>query len=109
MPKGKSGPKSDKIWADAIRRAVHGYHEEKDENGKVRKTRWLNKLAENLVVSASGGDTAAMKEIGDRLDGKPHQSVSGDINHTHTVNDMLNSLDGRDAGVLQSEEDHTTH
>ncbi len=71
----KRGPKSDKIWSDAIRRAVHGYHEEKDETGKVKKTRWLNKLAENLVLAADKGDVSALKEVGDRLDGKPAQSV----------------------------------
>ena len=68
-----SGPKSDKIWADAIRKAVHDYHEEKDASGRVKKTRYLNKLAANLVQAGIAGDVQAIREIGDRLDGKPKQ------------------------------------
>lgn len=69
------GPKSDKVWSDAIRRAVHEYHESKDRVGKVRKVRYLNLLAVNLVKAAAGGDMQAMKEVGDRLDGKPSQAI----------------------------------
>jgi len=71
------GPKSDKIWSDAIRRAVHRYHEARDQNGKIVKERYLNLLADNLVEAGIKGDIAAVKEIGDRLDGKAHQSVGG--------------------------------
>lgn len=70
------GPKSDKIWADAIRRAVSRCHEEKDAKGKVQKLRYLNLLADNLVKSGLKGDVAALKEIGDRLDGKATQGVN---------------------------------
>lgn len=70
------GPKSDKVWSDAIRKAVHEYHKAKDANGKVKKTRYLNLLASNLVQLAADGDVSALKEVGDRLDGKPHQSAT---------------------------------
>ena len=80
------GPKSDKIWADAIRKAVHEYHEQKGTNGKVRKIRYLNLLALNLVQVAAAGDIQAVKEIGDRLDGKPSQSM--DVTHRRTVEDL---------------------
>jgi len=76
------GPKSDKIWADAVRKAVHRYHEEKDENGKVKKTRYLNLLADNLVGAAAKGDIQAVKEVGDRLDGKPSQAIDAQIDGT---------------------------
>lgn len=71
--------KTDKIWADAIRKQVHEYHDAKDENGKVKKIRYLRVLASQLVTAAIEGDMAAMKEIGDRLDGKPHQSVTSTV------------------------------
>lgn len=67
------GPKSDKIWADAIRRAVHRYHETKDANGKKQKERYLNLLADKLVEKGVSGDVMALKEIADRLDGKAPQ------------------------------------
>lgn len=72
------GPKSDKVWADAVRKAVHDLRDEKDADGVVKKTRALNLLAHNLVSLALGGDMQAMKEIGDRLDGKAAQSLELD-------------------------------
>lgn len=75
--------KSDKLWADAVRKQVHEYYDtgEKDENGKARKIRYLNVLAAKLVTEAAQGDMQAIKEVGDRLDGKPAQAVemSGEV------------------------------
>lgn len=64
------GPKSDKIWADAVRRAVKRRLE--DEEGKPQK---LERLADKIVEAGLAGDIQAMREIGDRLDGKPSQSI----------------------------------
>ena len=68
------GPKSDKIWADAVRRAVMRRIE--NEEGKPQK---IERLADKVVELALDGDMSAVKEIGDRLDGKPKQQteVSG--------------------------------
>ena len=69
------GPKSDKLWSDAVR--IAAMREGTDNEGKVRKK--LNILADNLLDAALAGDMAAVKEIGDRIDGKPKQQteVSG--------------------------------
>lgn len=67
------GPKSDKLWSDAVRMAV--LREDRDEDGKIRKR--LNVLADNLVKLAMEGDMQAIKEVGDRLDGKPKQMIEG--------------------------------
>lgn len=69
-----AGPKSDKIWADAVRRAVLRRIE--GEEGKPKK---LERIADALVEAALDKDMAAIREIGDRLDGKPKQTqeVSG--------------------------------
>lgn len=70
--KGQSGNpggrSKDKIWGDAIRIAVN----EADEGGDRKK---LRVLADRLVDKALEGDITAIKEIGDRLDGKAAQSV----------------------------------
>ena len=68
------GVKPDKIWSDAIRRAVHR------EAEKGKPTKRIEVLAEQLVKEAMQGDIQALKEIGDRLDGKPVQqnTVTGD-------------------------------
>ena len=64
------GPKSERIWAEAIRMAVL---REGEENGK--KSKYINILANKIVALAAAGDTTAIKEIGDRLDGKPKQQT----------------------------------
>lgn len=65
-----AGRKGEKIWADAVRRAVMRRME--DEEGKPQK---IERLADRLVDAGLAGDSTALKEIGDRLDGKPRQQV----------------------------------
>lgn len=67
-PKGSTKPK---IMADAL---VVALNREADE-GKTRK---LAKIAEKLVDLAESGDVAAIREVFDRVDGKPHQSMDVD-------------------------------
>jgi hypothetical protein len=57
-----------KLWADTIRRAVV-------QNDAVR----LRAIVEAMVTKAEEGDMAAIKEIGDRLDGKAQQSIDADV------------------------------
>ena len=64
----RGGRKSDKLWRDAL--AVASKRE--DPNGRV----YLARIAEKCVQMAADGDISAIREIGDRLDGKPHQSVT---------------------------------
>lgn len=68
QPGNKNATKN-KIWADALHKELAG-----NKNAKV-----LRNLARVLIAEAEGGNMQAMKEIGDRLDGKPMQSteVSG--------------------------------
>lgn len=61
------GVKSDKLWRDAVMLAVH----EDGPDGRKK----LRALAEQLVAKAETGDVTALKEIGDRLDGKPPQQI----------------------------------
>lgn len=69
--KGRSGPKQEKPFRDALMLAV------KEVDGDKTK---LRKIAEKLVEKAIDGDVTAIKEVNDRLDGKAAQSVelSGD-------------------------------
>ncbi len=69
-----AGRKGEKVWADAVRRAVSRRLE--DVEGKPQK---IERLADRLVELATDGDVTALKEIGDRLDGKPTQAkeISG--------------------------------
>lgn len=69
--------KSDKVWREAVMRAVARRNSKKDPQA-------IEKLADSLVAKGLDGDVSALKEIGDRLDGKPSQGVdiSGGMNLT---------------------------
>ncbi len=60
-------PLSDKPWKEAIRLAVN----RKGADGRAI----LIRLAESLTQKALDGDVSALRELGDRLDGKAHQSM----------------------------------
>ena len=51
--------KSNRLWADTLRRAVVQSDAER-----------LRQIAEALIDKAASGDVSAIKELGDRLDGK---------------------------------------
>ena len=63
------GKGQDKIWSDALRRAVM----RKSDTAKGKKR--IEAIADKCSKMAEAGDMAAIREIGDRLDGKPAQSV----------------------------------
>ena len=59
--------KENRLWANTIRRAIAQSDPER-----------LRRIAEKLLTMAEDGDMQAMKEIGDRIDGKPAQAITGD-------------------------------
>lgn len=63
-------PKRVKIWKDAINRAIKR-REDADPLA-------LEKLADKLLAAVDAGDVAAIKEFGDRVDGKVAQAIIGD-------------------------------
>ena len=60
-----------KPWADAVRIVMN------EVDPETQRPRLLL-LAERLLSVALTGDMAAIKEIGDRLDGKPAKAVIAD-------------------------------
>jgi hypothetical protein len=73
------GAVSDKFWSEAVRLAVY-----REAEGDGEKRKRLNIIADKLCKLAMDGDMQAIKEIGDRLDGKPAQALqhSGEIEAT---------------------------
>jgi hypothetical protein len=63
---------ADKAWRDAIRKAVN----QRDKDG----SKALERLANKLVRLGEDGDVSALKEIGDRLDGKATQAIEANVN-----------------------------
>lgn len=77
---GRSGKKLDSLWGDAIRRAIKR-REEKDPKA-------LERLAEVLLSKCDVGDMGAIKELGDRLDGKAPQSSDVTITHERSAGEL---------------------
>lgn len=67
--RGRPNGSAHKPWADAVRLAA-------SRLDKATKRKRLDMLAEALVSEALGGDIPALKEIGDRLDGKAPQALT---------------------------------
>lgn len=84
------GQPKNKIWRDAIERAVMRRQGKQDLKG-------IDDLADKLLEAAALGDIPALKELGDRLDGKPAQAIehSGFIAQTHE--DVLENLDNSES------------
>ena len=74
QPGNNNGGKG-KEWADAVRKALFIEVEELDDEGKKQKK--IDKAATQLADMACAGDIQAIKECGDRLDGKPAQAITG--------------------------------
>lgn len=66
-PKGNNNGSKNRVWAEAINKALC-----QSEEGKPAKIR---ALAEKIIEKALEGDMQAMKEIGDRVDGKALATV----------------------------------
>jgi hypothetical protein len=78
-PLGNENAKKGRDWADAIKRALA-------RRGEGDYYRGLNMLAEKLLDKADAADMAALRELGDRIDGKPHQSLSAEVQGGLTIN-----------------------
>lgn len=73
-PKGNKSAAYPGMWRDALRRAC----------AKDRKA--IDEIAMALIKAAKAGDIYAIKEFGDRIDGKAvaHVNVSGTVNLQET-------------------------
>ena len=76
-PKGNQNAAKAKQWSAAIERALDKRALKK---GNKSRAEALEELAETFLVACEEGNLMALKELADRLDGKPAQSValSGD-------------------------------
>jgi hypothetical protein len=84
-PVGNTNSRLDnRLWANTIRRAVV-----QEDGAKLRR------IAEKLLALAEDGDIQAMKEIGDRLDGKPAQAVELSGSEGGPLILRLDSLDSK--------------
>ena len=69
-PEGNQNAVKSKRWSQAIDRALA-------KRCKGDGIAALDDLAEKLLANAEAGDMAALRELGDRLEGKPAQTITG--------------------------------
>ena len=69
-------------WREAIKRALTRASAKLKDNDEIGWRRGLDSVADKFIAAAEDGEPWAMKEIGDRIDGKPAQSVdlTGEVN-----------------------------
>ena len=85
---GESGnlagrPKSAKLFKDALQIAIRRTSDDKSE---------LAYIAEALVIKAKAGDIPAIREIADRLDGKPTQLIAGDDDAAPIIHEIRRTI-----------------
>lgn len=70
-PKGNTNARKARVWTQAINNAFK-------KRSQTEAMEELQKVANKLIDMALDGDLGAIKEIGDRLEGKPAQVIQGD-------------------------------
>jgi hypothetical protein len=71
-PVGNKNATKNKVWSDALRKAII--------QGKS-----LDKIAKKVIAMAEDGDMVAIREIGDRLEGKPITPIEARVDASLTV------------------------
>jgi hypothetical protein len=72
-PVGNQNAARAKTWRAAIERAL-----ERRTKSRTDGIAEIDALADQLLTLVAQGDLAALKEFGDRIDGKPAQTIGGD-------------------------------
>lgn len=72
-PLGNQNARNKNVWRSAIERAL-----ERRSVSRTDGIKEIDALADELIKLVAAGDLGALKEFGDRLDGKPAQALIGD-------------------------------
>lgn len=70
-PIGNQNAANARMWKGAIDRAL-------EKRGAGDRLQALADLAEKLLAKCDEGDMGALRELGDRVDGKPPQAITGE-------------------------------
>jgi hypothetical protein len=71
-PLGNQNGARAKVWRAAIERAL-----ERRSQSRADGIKEIDALADQLIALVAKGDITAIKEFGDRIDGKPAQAIIG--------------------------------
>ena len=92
-PKGNTNKANGRPWTNAIHHALARYN-----RGDVKQGTALARLALQVVDMAMKGDQWAIKEIGERLDGKAVQAIQGEVDATLIVEVVKFGVTGTASG-----------
>lgn len=87
-PTGNNNSGRGKTWRDALDKAVKQYTCKK---ASIKRGEALFKIATGVVEQALAGNVQAIQELGNRLDGKPHQSMDIGITDNTPVEEMTDA------------------
>lgn len=82
-PPGNQNAANGKKWQAAIVRAL-------EARSRIAQKEALDLLAEKLLARCEEADIQALKELGDRLDGKPSQEM--DVTHRGGLAEALSAI-----------------
>lgn len=85
-PLGNQNAAKAKRWQKALERSLARAGGDVDAG--------LDTVADQVVTAAQKGDKDAWKEIGDRLDGRPSQIISGDSDGSPLVVQIVKMAEG---------------
>lgn len=97
-PKGNTNATRARQWRDALDYALNNYI-------GCKKGMALREIAKTLISKAIEGDMTAIREIGDRLDGKAHQTLEATIRNPSTADEMT---DAELANIAAASSNRTT-
>lgn len=82
MARPAGSPNKDKPYRDALRMEAALAEEGDESPAKKGSLRWIARQ----LLNRAGDETAAAREVGDRLDGKPAQAIIGGDDDDPAVN-----------------------
>lgn len=94
-----SGPRKAKVWRDALMLALNRPDDEPIQVGRTM----LHKLVAKQLEIAHAGDTTAIRDIADRIDGKPAQAIVGGDEDDNPLR-MINTIELIAAAISNTDE-----
>ena len=89
-PKGNQYAAKERVWCSAIDQALE------KRGKKLGRMGALMELADKLLDNAMAGDMAALKELGDRMDGKPQQTLDATVSGAMSYEGIPTPVSERD-------------
>ena len=96
---GNNNAARTKPWRDALEKAIKQYI---DRKSGIQRGEALFRIATQVVKQALDGNTGAIQELGNRLDGKPHQSMDIGISDNTPVEEMTDADIARELAATTS-------